>query len=76
MSTLIPPMRPVSAHTSHPNTPETDRDRTVEHDVMVVGADGMRETVRLHATDPMNAIDLVRWMVGSPAYAALPRVPE
>lgn len=45
--------RAVSAHTTYPNTPETDARLTVLHTVKMV--DGTTETVM--ATDPIDAIN-------------------
>jgi hypothetical protein len=49
-------LRPVSAHTKHPNTPETDKQLYVEHEVTL--SDGTVRTV--FATDPSDAINVVR----------------
>ncbi|MGF6641833.1 hypothetical protein [Paraburkholderia sp. MM6662-R1] len=78
MTTPIPinRSRAFSAHTTHPNTPESDRQRTVEHDVTVALSDGTSEVVRIQAVDPMEAIDAVNHLIDTPAYAALPRVTD
>lgn len=65
--------RACAAHTSFPNTPESDRQRCVMHDVTVRTEDGKEETVRLLAEAPDTAIDMVNRM--SPAlFATLARV--
>ena len=52
--------RAISAHTSHPNTTESDLQAEVEHDVSVSFADGRPGiTVRLYAACPMTALDKV-----------------
>ena len=64
---------PSSAGTSFPNTPESDLQPTVAHDVNMRLADGTTEVVRLHAADPGEAIDKIKSM-SDQAYQALPRV--
>lgn len=48
----------VSAHTSFPNTPESDRLPEVDHDV-TVRLSHAEEVVRIQASDPLVAIDKV-----------------
>lgn len=48
-------MRAVSAHTTHPNTPETDMQERVIHTVTL--SDG--STRYVWAVDPIDAINLV-----------------
>lgn len=65
----------VSAHTSFANTPESDQLQRVMHDVAVNLASGGVEVVRVSATDPGEAIDLVG-RIPDAEYLALPRVPD
>lgn len=54
------PFRAVSAHTTHRNTPESDLQAEVQHDVDVSFTDGRPGiTVRLYAACPMTALDKV-----------------
>jgi hypothetical protein len=64
---------PISAGTSFPNTPESDTQLKVSHDVTVQLPDGTVETVRFMATDPMTAIDDIRSM-SDERFKGLPRV--
>ena len=54
-------MRVVHAGTVNPNTPESDLQPTVLHEVGVSHDDAMI-IVRLMATDPLDAMDRVRAM--------------
>lgn len=65
--------RVVSSGTSFPNTPESDRQHYVLHDVTVETTDGRCEVVRLPATDPLGAMDAVRSMRAE-QFMSLPRV--
>lgn len=64
-----------SAGTSFPNTPESDRQPMVMHDVHVTLADGTAATVRTMATDPGDAIDRIKRM-SDDAIERLPRAPS
>lgn len=66
-------MKPISAHTSYPNTPESDQLPEVLHDVCVEVQGGTHEIVRLMAVCPMDAIERVREM-SAEDYAQLQRV--
>jgi hypothetical protein len=61
------------AKCSSSNSPETDRMSEVLHDVSVRNEEGIFETVRLMAADPLDAMDRVRIMDTS-LYNSLPRV--
>jgi prephenate dehydrogenase len=67
--------RAFSARTSFRNTPESDAQREVLHDVTVMLDGGGSETVRLMAEAPDDAIAQVSRMPAA-AYASLPRVPK
>jgi hypothetical protein len=62
-----------AAHTSYPNTPETDKLPEVDHDVTVKLGDGREEVVRIGASDPLVAIDKVN-SLDDVAYNNLRRV--
>lgn len=66
---------PISAGTSFPNTPESDLQPFVAHDVNVGLADGSTVTVRISAADPGEALDKVRAM-SADAFSKLQRVPQ
>lgn len=65
----------VSARTSFANTPESDQLARVMHDVTVSLAESTVEVVRISATDPGEAIDIVG-RIPSAEYLALPRIPD
>jgi len=48
-----------TSHTKYPNTPETDMMETVLH-VVKFKINGKEKIVELMATDPSNAINIVR----------------
>lgn len=52
-------MRVISAVTTHPNTPETDMIEQIDHTVKYE-IDGEICTIEIKATDPINAIDIIR----------------
>lgn len=54
-------IRKISAHVSKPNTPESDIQRQVMHDVTFV-LDGAESKISLMAECPMDAISKVRAM--------------
>ena len=53
-------MRNLSARTEFPNTPESDMQARVSHIVEWTDDDGERQSTTAYATDPMDAIDMVR----------------
>jgi hypothetical protein len=63
----------LTAKTTSSNSAESDRVREVLHDVAVRTNSNVVETVRLLATDPLDAMDRVRLMEGW-QYNSLPRV--
>lgn len=67
--------RVISACTSFPNSPESDLQPQVWHDVNVLLADGQQVTVRLMAADPFVAGDRIKAMTDEQV-AALPRAPS
>jgi hypothetical protein len=66
---------PISAGTSFPNTPESDKQQFVSHDVNVELTDGTLVTVRLSATDGGEAIDRIKRM-SDETFSRLQRVPQ
>jgi len=50
----------LSAWVEHPNTPESDMKPRVWHIVQYNDADGVKQQTQCMATDPMDAIDIVR----------------
>lgn len=62
METIEKTHRATAAYVSHPNTPESDLQRFVEHDVCVKMDGGGEFVVRLMATDPGDAIDKINAM--------------
>ena len=67
--------RAYCSKTTHPNDRETDKNPLVLNDVEVFldESGGKKETVRLMASDPLEAIHIVNGMDDA-AYAVLPRV--
>ena len=53
-------VRVVSACVANPNTPETDSQEFVPHDVTVELKDGVEAIVRVVARDPMDAMETVQ----------------
>ena len=66
-------MRAYCAHTSHPNTKETDALPVVEHNVTVKLDNGKEEVVCIEASDPGDAISKVNAM-DEQSYKLLRRV--
>lgn len=50
-----------SARTTNRNTPESDMQPTVQHTVSFL-EDGDRKEIQVHATDPMDAIQMIQRM--------------
>ena len=50
-----------SASVTHRNTPESDMQATVQHTVTFL-EDNVKKEIQVHATDPFDAINIIRSM--------------